>query len=64
MAKGQLTLEEEGSRGGARSVAIWAIVSALLIVWGLYTGFKGRQVATTTPPSNTESPATSGSNNP
>ena len=65
MAKGQLTLEEEGSRGGTRSVAIWAIVSALLVVWGLYTGFQGRKhVEHAAPPSNTEAPAPAGSPNP
>ena len=64
MAKGPLTLEEEGSRGGTRSVAIWAIVSAVLVVWGLYTGFQGRHATPNTPQSNTESPATPGSENP
>jgi hypothetical protein len=61
MAKSALTHEEEASRGGARSIALWAVVSAVLVVWGLYTGFQGRHVAPNPPQSNTESPATSGS---
>jgi hypothetical protein len=61
MAKRELTHEEEASRGGARSIALWAVVSAVLVVWGLYTGFQGRHVAPNPQQSNTESPATSGS---
>ena len=65
MARGQLTHEEEASRGGARSIAVWAIVSAVLVIWGLYTGFQGRKhVEHAAPPSNTEAPAPAGSPNP
>ena len=34
---------EEGSRGGDRSVLVWALVSVLLMGWVVVTGFSGRK---------------------
>ena len=49
---------DEGSKGGRRSVL--ATLTVLLIL----VGVAGKSVAPNTPQSNTESPATSGSQNP
>jgi hypothetical protein len=52
--------DEEGSKGGARTVTVFAIVAAILTVLlilvatGVITGTK---VASPSPPPNTESPA-------
>jgi len=54
--------DEEGSKGGTRSVALVGIVSAVLLIVGLLFGMGvvgGQKVAP--PPSKTESP--SGSQN-
>jgi len=48
---------EEGSKGGDRSVALWALVSVLLTIWLVYTGLQGRHVAPSAS-ANTEAPAT------
>jgi len=58
---------EEGSKGGARSVMLWAIVSACL--FGLLalvgTGaLTGKKAAPNTPQANTEAPATGGAQEP
>ena len=49
---------EEGSRGGDRSVFVWALVSVLLMGWVVVTGFSGRNhVEHAATPTNTEAPA-------
>jgi hypothetical protein len=56
---------EEGSKGGDRSILVWAIVSALMMGWIVVTGLQGRKpVAVTTPQPTTEAPATSGAQTP
>lgn len=61
MAQSPIT-DEEGSRGGTRSIMLWAVVSACLFVWMFFvgTGHIGKSVTSNTPQANTESPATSG----
>jgi hypothetical protein len=54
---------DEGSKGGRRSALAFGIVAATLTVL-LIVGVAGKSVAPNTPQSNTESPATSGSQNP
>jgi hypothetical protein len=55
---------EEGSRGGDRSVLVWALVSVLLMGWVVVTGFSGRKhVVHAATPSNTEAPATTAPQN-
>jgi len=54
-------IDEEGSRGGQRSVTLWAIVAAALTVLLILVGtghITGTKVASPSAPSNTESPAT------
>ena len=53
---------DEGSRGGQRSVLIFGIVAAIMIVLMIGVGVAGRSAGTNT--ANTESPATSQSQNP
>jgi len=55
---------DEGSKGGRRSVLAISIVVASMIVLMIVIGVSGRNVTQTTAQSNTESPATSGSQNP
>lgn len=56
---------DEGSRGGARSVLLWAVVAALLTVWVVVTGYSGRKhVEHAAPQTNTEAPAATDSKNP
>jgi hypothetical protein len=55
---------DEGSRGGARTVLTFAIVAAALTVLLVLVGLSGKKVAPETPQPSTESPATSGSQNP
>jgi hypothetical protein len=64
MAKRPIT-DEEGSKGGQRSVMAVAIVAACLFVLIIVVGLSGRQsVAPNTPQPNTASPATSGAQTP
>ena len=58
---------DEGSKGGARSVLTFAIVAAALTVLLVLVGagnFGSKKVAPEAPQPSTESPATSGSQNP
>ncbi len=56
---------DEGSRGGDRSIIVWAVVSALLMGWVVVTGFSGRKhVEHAAPQTNTEAPAATDSKNP
>jgi hypothetical protein len=55
---------DEGSKGGARSVLTFAIVAAALTVLLVLVGVSGKKVAPEAPQPSTESPATSGSQNP
>jgi hypothetical protein len=52
---------DEGSKGGRRSVLAFGIVAAIMTV--LLIGIGGKNVAPNTAQLNTESPATSGSQN-
>ena len=57
--------DEEGSKGGARSILTFAVVAAGLFVLLLLVGVSGsKKVAPEAPQPSTESPATSGSPNP
>jgi hypothetical protein len=55
---------DEASKGGQRSVLVFGIVAATLTVLLILVGVAGKSVAPNTARSNTESPATSGSQNP
>jgi hypothetical protein len=55
---------DEGSKGGRRSVLALSIVAASMIVLTIVVGVSGKNVAQNTTQSNTESTATSGSQNP
>ena len=55
---------DEGSKGGRRSVLVFGLVAATLTVPLILVGVTGNNVGPSTPVSNTESPATSGSQNP
>ena len=56
---------DEGSKGGSRSVLIWAVVSAILMVWVVVTMYSGRKhVAPATGQPQTEAPAPAGSPSP
>jgi hypothetical protein len=57
-------MTDEGSKGGRNSVLIFGVVAATLTVLLILVGVAGKSVAPNTPLSNTESPATSGSQNP
>jgi hypothetical protein len=54
---------DEGSKGGGRSVLAFGIVAAIVPVLLLVIGVTGKNVAPNIPQSNTELPATSGSQN-
>jgi hypothetical protein len=56
--------DEEGSKGGARSILTFAVVAAALTVLLFLVGVSGRKVTPEAPKPSTESPATSGSPNP
>ena len=56
--------DEEGSKGGARSILTFAVVAAVLTVLLVLVGVSGKKVAPEAPQPSTESPATSGSQNP
>ena len=55
---------DEGSKGRRRSVLAFGIVAAVMTVLLIVIGVAGKNVAQNTAQSNTESPATSGSQNP
>ena len=55
---------DEGSKGGRRSVLAFGIVAATLTVLLILVGVAGNNVPPNMAQSNTESPATSGSQNP
>jgi hypothetical protein len=59
-----MTHMDEGSKGGRNSVLEFTIVAALLTVVLILIGVAGKNVAPNTVQSNTESPTTSGSQNP
>jgi hypothetical protein len=55
---------DEGSKGGRRSVLVFGLVAATVTVLLILVGVAGNNVAPNMAQSNTESPATSGSQNP
>ena len=55
---------DEGSRGGRRSVLAFGIVTAIMTVLLIAIGVSGKNVTSNMAQSNTETPATSGSQNP
>ena len=55
---------DEGSKGGRRSVLVFGLVAATLTVLLILVGVAGNNVAPIMAQSNTELPATSGSQNP
>ena len=55
---------DEGSKGGRRSVLVFGLVAATLTVLLILVGVAGNNVAPNMAQSNTESPATSGSQTP
>ena len=64
MAKRPIT-DEEGSKGGQRSVMTVAIVAACLFAFIIFVGLSGRKnVAPNTQQPTTEAPATSGAPRP
>jgi hypothetical protein len=67
MADRSVTDMDEGSKGGrrsARSALVFGVVAATLTALLILIGVAGKNVAPNTPQSNTESSATSGSQNP
>jgi hypothetical protein len=64
MADRRMTDMDEGSKGGRNSVLLFGIVAATLTVLLILVGVAGKSVGPNTAQSNTESPATSGSQNP
>ena len=59
-----MTDTDEGSKGGRRSVLAFGIVAATMTVLLILIGVAGKSVAPNAPQANTESPATSSSQNP
>jgi len=55
---------DEGSKGGRRSSLVFGVVAATLTALLIVIGVAGKNAAPNTPQSNTESPATSSSQNP
>jgi hypothetical protein len=55
---------DEGSKGGTRTVLTFGVVAAALTVFLVLVGLSGKKVAPEAPQPTTESPATSGSQNP
>jgi hypothetical protein len=55
---------DEGSKGGRRSALVFGLVAATFTVLLILVGVAGKNVGPSTLVSNTESPATSGSQNP
>jgi hypothetical protein len=64
MADRSVIYMDEGSKGGRRSALVFGVVAATLTALLILIGLAGKNVAPNTPQSNTESPATSGSQNP
>jgi hypothetical protein len=64
MADRPMTDMDEGSKGGERSVLVVGLVAGILTVLLILVGVAGKSVGPNTPQSNTESPATSGSQHP
>ena len=64
MADRSVTDMDEGSKGSRRSALVFGVVAATLTALLILIGVAGKNVAPNTPQSNTESPATSGSQNP
>ena len=64
MAYRPMTHMDEGSKGGRNSVLLFGVVAATLTVLLILVGVAGKNVGLSTTVSNTESPATSGSQNP
>ena len=55
---------DEGSKGGRRSVLIFGIVASIITVLLIGIGVSGRNAPPNIVQSNTESPATSGTQSP
>ena len=55
---------DEGSKGGKNSVLLFGLVASILTVLFILVGVAGDNVPPKMAQSNTESPATSGSQNP
>ena len=64
MADRSVTNMDEGSKGGRRSALVFGVAAATLTALLILIGVAGKNVAPNTPQSNTESSATSGSQNP
>jgi hypothetical protein len=64
MADRSVTDMDEGSKGGRRSALVFGVVAATLTALLILIGVAGNNGAPNTRQSNTESPATSGSQNP
>ena len=64
MADRQMTDMDEGSKGGRNSVLLFGLVAATLTVLLIFVGLAGKNVGPNMAQSNTESPVTSGSQNP
>ena len=64
MAERPIVDADEGSRGGSRSILTFAVVAAVLTVLLAVVGLSGKKVTPEAPQPSTESPATSGSQNP
>ena len=64
MADKSVTDMDEGSKGGRWSALVFGVVAATLTALLILIGVAGKNVAPNTPQSNTESPTTSGSQNP
>ena len=64
MADRPITHMDEGSKGGRNSVLLFGLVASILTVLLILVGLAGKNVAPNMAQSNTESPATSGPQNP
>jgi hypothetical protein len=64
MADRSVTDMDEGSKGGRRFALVFGVVAATLTVLLIVIGVAGKNAAPNTAHSNTESPATSSSQNP
>jgi hypothetical protein len=64
MADRPMTDMDEGSKGGGNSILVFGLVAATLTVLLILIGVTGKNVTPNMAQSNTESPATSGSQNP
>jgi len=64
MTDRSVTDMDEGSKGGRRSALVFGVVAATLTALLIVIGVAGKNAAPNTPQSNTESPATSSSQNP